>query len=444
MRTVAGVRLTHASLVVVGAALVVAAAILFMTRGFAFYFDEWTFILAAPDWTAVSLLQPHNEHPAMLPKLVYWVLLSTAGMRSYWPYMAVLMALHATSCALLFELVRRRHGDLVAIAAALLLLVIGAGWEDLLWAFQITFVGSVACGFGVLLLLDAAPTPRRLGATAGLLAASLMFSGVGLFFGVAAAARLAADPARRRDLMWLLPVAVALVIWYLGFGQSGVPVEPPASAHNIVILPLYILWGLAGSSGGLIGVGGAPALLVLALAVAALAADWRLKKPDPLTIGVAAGLFAFYVVTGLTRGQLGVEQSASGRYVYIGAALWLVLLAGPASRLPWRGTWRPALAACLFLACFNSSVLLFSYVAAKTALMGREAADLKALAAERADPCLNPRGAVDLLVMPQVTSPADFYRAADLYGFPSAAAPIDPVAYAAAVANLRNPQKPGC
>jgi len=66
-------------------------------------------------------------------------------------------------------------------------------------------------------------------------------------------------------------------------------------------------------------------------------------------IGIAAALVAFYVVLGLNRGQIGYQQSGAGRYVYEGAVFWLLLLADAARGLPWRGTWRPALIACLFL-----------------------------------------------------------------------------------------------
>ena len=155
--TAAEVRVPHARLIVVLAALAFSAAILWLTRGYTFYFDEWTFILTAPDWTLATLLQPHNEHPVMLTRAIYAALLATVGLRSYLPYMAVLLALHAASAVLLFEVVRRRAGDLVGIACAALLLVLGAGWEDLLWAFQMQFVGSVACGLGMLL---AAREPR--------------------------------------------------------------------------------------------------------------------------------------------------------------------------------------------------------------------------------------------------------------------------------------------
>lgn len=430
----ADVRVPHSRLIVASATVVVCAAILWLARGFTFYFDEWTFILPIDtSWTVY--LQPHNEHPVMLPRLIYSALLNTVGMRSYIPYMGVLLALHATSVVLLFELVRRRAGDLIGVGAAMLLLLLGAGWENLLWAFQITFVGSVACGLAALLVIGARPWLAML-----LLFASLMFSGIGLVFLVAAGVWLVLTPARRRDLLWLAPVAIALGAWYIAYGHSGQPPKPVSIAGNVSALPLYVLWGLGASVAGLIGEGGWFGPAVLLLAVTAIALTWRRRRPDAFAIAVAAALVTVYLLVGLNRAQLGFEQSAAGRYVYEGAVFWLLLLADPARDLPWRGTWRPALIACLFLACFSSSALLYTWAVAKNAQMQREAADLEALAAERSDPCLDPKAAVDLLVMPQVTSPQTYYRAVDRYGDPASSLPVVRGAdFELARKNLRRP-----
>ena len=422
--------------------MVIAAAILWLTRGYSFYFDEWTFIQTAPDWTWTTFLQPHNEHPVMLTRLVYWLLVSTAGMRSYLPYMLVLLALHGTSVVLLFELIRRRAGDLVGLACAALLLVLGAGWENVLWAFQIAFVGSVACGLGMMLALEDPSSPPRLLATVILLTAALMFSGIGLFFGVAAAARLALVPARRRQLAWLVPVVIAFAAWYLAFGRSGTPPDPAPTAANVWLVIPYAAWGLGSSAAGIVGLTAVPPAAMLILAAGVVAFVWWRHHPDPVALGAAAGVIALYVLTGLTRAQLGYQQSASGRYVYVGAVFWLILLADAARLLPWRETWRPLLAACLFLACFSSSVLLFEYAIAKGAQMQREMTDLQALAAERSDPCLNPGAQVDPLVMPQVNNPPLYYRAVDRYGDPAASQPVvDRPAYQTARLRL---VRPGC
>jgi hypothetical protein len=417
---ISSVRIAHARLIVVALAVAASAAILWLSRGYTFYFDEWDFILTAPTWDWSSYLQPHNEHPSMLLRIIYASLLNTVGLRSYIPYMGVLLALHSVTAVLLFEVVRRRAGDLVGVASAACFLVLGAGWENLLWAFQIGFVGSVACGLGMLLALEDPLSQRRLLASVVLLTASLMFSGIGLFFGVVAATRLVLTPARRRELVWLVPVGVALVVWYVAFGHSAKQTVPPPSAANIFIVPAYFAWGMAGSVGGIIGVTGAPALIVLLLGAGAIGFAWWRHRPDPLALAVAAGLVTFYVLTGLNRAQLGWSQGAAGRYVYIGAVFWLILLADAARLLTWRGTWRPALVACVFLACFNNGILLFEWGSAKTLLIQREIADLQALGVERSDMCLDPSGAPDRRVIPDLTNPALYYRAIDLYGDPTA------------------------
>jgi hypothetical protein len=415
--TAAAVRVPHARAIAIGVTTVVCLAILWLSRNFNFYFDEWDFILAAPTWTPVSLLEPHNEHPVILLRAVYALLLNTVGLRSYLPYMAVLLALHFANVVLLFELVRRRAGDLLGLAAAAMLVVLGAGWENLLWAFQIGFLGSVACGLGMLIALNGPRGSRRLAVAIGLLTASLMFSGIGLFFGVAAAVQLIATPGRRRDAVWLIPTAGALGVWYIAFGRHGAA-PGGISAGTLLSVPLYIAWGLGSALAGLAGLGGAIGLPIALVGAGIIAVRWRRRGIDAFGLGVVAGLLSLYLVAGATRAQLGYEQSGAGRYVYEGAVLWILLLSDAARDLPWRGTWRPALAACLFLACFNNAVLLVGVSAAKTVQMQREDADLYALQLVRNQPCRRASGAVDPLVMPQVNRPAVYYRAIDRFGSP--------------------------
>ena len=417
--SVGAVRIRHARIIVAAGAAIAAVAILLLSRNFNFYFDEWDFILAAPDWTWLSILQPHNEHPVVIPKLIYAALLNTVGLRAYWPYMTVLLTLHAANACLLFELVRRRSGDLVGMAAGALMLVLGAGWENILWAFQMTFVGSVACGLGALLTLQRMSGPRGAALVVALTTASILFSGIGLFFAVAVAAQMAIDRERRRDLLWLAPLAIAMAVWYLALGRTGVPTHPPPSVMNLTIAPVYVLWGLGAAAAALIGESGWWGAVALVLAVGAVGWSWHRRTPDAFALAIAAATLSLYGLTALTRGQFGYDQAASGRYVYEGAIFWLLLLADAAAVLPWRGTWRPALVACVFLACFNSAALLFEYGSAKSLQMQREGADLQALSSLRGDPCLKPNGYADGLVMPQVGSPALYYRAIDLYGDPA-------------------------
>ena len=436
--TARDVRVPHARLIVLAAAIAGGAALAWLSRTYTFYFDEWSFITQAPDSTVAWIFTPHNEHPAILFRIVYWMLLNTAGLRTYVPYMVVLLAVHLANVFLIFELVRRRNGDAIGIAAAALLLVGGAGWEDVLWAFQMAWLASTALGLAMLIVLEGPPSQRRVVIAAALLTGSLAFSGIGAVFAIAAAVYLALSRDRRRYLGWLIPVAVLLVAWYVLIGHTGNHPNPPPSASNVFLLPGYVSWGLSQSAGGVIGVTGWAAVAVLAASVAVVGWTWRRRGPDPFAIGVAVALVGFYVVTGLSRAQIGLQQSGASRYDYIGTALWIVLLADAAGAFPWRGTWRPVALACLFLACFNSAVLLFSYSVARTVVMERQVADYYALAAMRHDPCLDPKGAVDLLVMPVETQPAAYYRAVDRYGDPRDGMPLlDRASYAEGLGHLR-------
>lgn len=433
--TAAEVRVPRARLIVAAGALVACAAILWLSRTYTFYFDEWTFITTAPDWTFWSYFEPHNEHPSILFRAVYAALLNTVGLRTYLPYMALLLVAHFANVVLLFELVRRRAGDLVGMAAAALLLVLGAGWEDVLWAFQMAWLASVAFGLGALLLLQ---SQRRIGFATACVTASLAFSGIGAVFATAAAVQLALTPARRRDLLWFVPVGVAVAVWYVAFGRFGEHPNPQPTAANLLLDPLYALWGLSQSAAGLIGLGGWVGVPVLAVVAAVIAWRWMRRRPDAFGVSAVVALVTFYLLTGLTRAQLGYEQSGSSRYIYVAAVLWLIVLGDLARDVPWRGTWRPALVACVFLAFFNSGVLLFSYAAARSVLMERQVADFYALAAERGDPCLNPDASVDLLVMPAITRPRQYYRAVDAFGDPRDGLALrDQASYQAALANLR-------
>src|SRR5438034_10085554 len=89
--TAAEVRVPHAQLIVVVAAGIGCAAILWLARTYTFYFDEWTFILTAPDWTLITYFQPHTEHPSIFFRIVYAALLHTFSLPTYLPYIFFLL-----------------------------------------------------------------------------------------------------------------------------------------------------------------------------------------------------------------------------------------------------------------------------------------------------------------------------------------------------------------
>src|SRR5207244_7754252 len=86
----------------------------------------------------------------------------TGGLRSYVPYLVLIVALHFLAASLLRCIMRRSGASpWIATLAALVYVLFGRGHQDLVWAFQITQVGSLTLGLTHLLLADhAGPVDR--------------------------------------------------------------------------------------------------------------------------------------------------------------------------------------------------------------------------------------------------------------------------------------------
>src|SRR3954451_24221680 len=187
------VRRAWAPVVLVMVALV---ALVWFGRDMTFYHDEWAFILHR-DLSFDGLLKPHNEHLSATLVLPYRVLIGTVGLGSYWPYLAVTFALHVAVAAIVYFVVRREAGEVWALGAMAVVLLLGSGGDDILWAFQSGTIGAVAAGMGAVVI-----APRRPAIAAILLTIAMATSGASLAFFVGTAFHLLLT--RRRALVWLL------------------------------------------------------------------------------------------------------------------------------------------------------------------------------------------------------------------------------------------------
>jgi hypothetical protein len=289
-------------------ALAAIPILVWLSRGMTFYHDEYTFILLR-DLSLHGIFAPHNEHLSALPVIVYRVLLGTVGMVSYWPYLAVLFALHIGVAGIVYIVVRQFTPMAWALGAMAVMLMLGSGGDDILWAFQMGTIGATAGGMAALVV-----APRRPALAAVFLTLALACSGVALAFVVGTALHLLMT--RPRALAWLaIPVGLYLV-WYLTFGSSGV------TGLGFAGLAEYVLSGLEASAAGGLGttmlVVGQVALIALAFGL-----GWARSVP-PVVIALLAAAVAFFAIAGLVRAQLGPEQATAPRYVYVAAPAFIV------------------------------------------------------------------------------------------------------------------------
>lgn len=311
-----------------------AAAILLLVyaSGLTYFQDSWEFLMHRRDFSADALLQPHNEHIVVLPVLIQQLLLRLFGMGAEMPGFVLLTACLLGTAALVFVYVRRRVGPWPALAAAAVLLFLGPAWQDLLWPFQIGFLGSALLGVAMLLALDQ-DDKRWDAAACGFLTLSILFSSLGVPFAAAAVVNLVQ---RRQERGWrrayvaLVPILL-YAVWYAGWGHDA---ESHVSSHNVFASPGFVVEGLAASVDAALALAtilgeavgrsdwGLPLLIALVLLLAYWL--WRGRRPDPGVWPVLAATAAFWFLAAWST--IPGREAWSSRYLYVGV-LFLLLLA---------------------------------------------------------------------------------------------------------------------
>jgi len=342
--------------------------LLYVNRNQWFFGDEWDFL--ANRSTTIGdegILQPHNEHWSSTPILLYGLLFRLAGVGSYAPYIGVLLLIHLAVVHLMWRvMLRSRVEPWMATAVCAAFLAFGPGAENLLWAFQIGFVGSVALGLAAILLADHASLTRRgvgLGWTTSIFA--LTFSGISVpLIGASAVAAWKRRGFKALVVTASVPAAVYL-LWLTTAGRAGVPGVPP-SWDSIRVFPQFV--GRAG--GAVLSLGTATPLVGAALLVltgAAIASRARRGVAFPhAAVAAALGEAVLLVIVGVVRAPLGLEAADATRYVYIGAALLLPLMMIGLSDLVGRRPWGVVVVSALAVVwALNNGRLLIDKAAAE-------------------------------------------------------------------------------
>ena len=326
---------------------------LFWGRHRWFNTDDWDFLSQRTGGNVGDWLRGHNGHWVTLPVLAYRVLWLVVGLHTYVPYQMLSIVAHLVVVALLRVVMRRSGvGPWLSTIAASSMLFFGSGVENILVAFQVTFVGALAFGLTQLLLADHdGPWDRRdwLALVAGV--AGLLCSGVAVVMTAVVGLVVVLRRGWRMALFHTAPIGTAYLAWAIG-APKGQPIGMYRATS--LVTELKFVWiGLEAAFGGLGQVPGwgvvLAMVLVIGLATAFLtgrSAEVRARAAAP--IGLLVGAIAFLAVTGVyrsgTSGTLvffkgfGPEHARQSRYVYIVAAMVLPAIAFAADAIG--GHWR--------------------------------------------------------------------------------------------------------
>jgi hypothetical protein len=346
----------------------------YLDRHLWFYGDEWDFINRRGIFShpALSIWVPHNEHWSVLPILLWRAIYNTVHLSSYWPYLIPLFIAHLVIVHLVWRrLLREGVPPWLATALAGLLGLLGSGWEDLGWAFQIGFLGSVLFGLIALDLADRDRASWRWDLLIALvsLAGFMCSTGgdsmcAGLFILL-----VVRRPWRQVIRVLFIPV-VSYVIWYELEGKKAV-VGDHIRLHTFAGLPAFV-WAQTiealGSRRVLLG-----ALIAILLGIWLVRHARSVVLDHPAVAGLVVASIAFYTLAGLGRDRFG--DVTPDRYTYIGVALLLpaigLALTGQVQRR-WR--WQPVRPVAIFAVL--GIIVGFTYgnvILGKHAMAGRVA-----------------------------------------------------------------------
>lgn len=327
----------------------IVAVLAFICRGQWFFGDEWDFLLYRGFHHAIwGFFRPHNEHWSTLPILWYRAVFSAFGVKTYWPYLAGLFAVHLAVVHGTWRLMRRADVNApLATGVALVVGLFGAGAENLLWAFQIAFVGSLAAGLWLVLAVDAKGSNRRVAAVSLGAVASLMLSGISVVMvgavGLAALGRWG----WRRAAAVVMPAGAIYLAWLKVYGTVGLHGGNDQFHGGPKDIPRYVWGGLSDALGEPLHSRRAGELLLVMLVVvlAVMGRTWWKQAPEVLAVAAAAPVM-FAVIS---QGRGAIQDPSAGRYLYLAAGMVLPLVAFAVHELlgDRRASTAVALVACL-------------------------------------------------------------------------------------------------
>lgn len=316
------------------AALASTAMLIAFDSRLTFISDDWELLVRRHGFSADLFFEPYAEHIVFAPALIWKLLLSVFGMGSAMPFYLVSIAAFVLSAVLLFVYARSRAGEWLALLAAVLVLFLGAAFEDLLLAFQIGYFGAMAAGLGVLIALDREDDAGDRAACA-LLVVAVAFSSLALVFAAAAIADILVGRRPRARRVFVVAVPLALwSLWWLGWGHDA---ESHLSAGNLQHVPSYVFNAAAAGFTSIFGLatgdGSEPdqphliwgKLALVAVLLAAAAKVWHERRISRGLVVVLVLALAFWVVAALNRSP--ERFPTSSRYQYPGAIFILLIVA---------------------------------------------------------------------------------------------------------------------
>ncbi len=357
--------------------------ILILGRNQWFFGDDWAIIVPRGDG---NIFVPHVGHWTLTPSVVFQLLRDRLGLGSYLPFLSLAVLAHLAVAHLVWRILGRIGVDRwLATILSIFVMLLGGASENIFWAFQFGFMGAIALGLWVLLLMDRPKLNVPLILVLSVLAPT--FSGTAIPVLAAAAVVGVIRHGWWRTGLLLLPTAISYVTWYLLVSRFyPVPSTGISSAGGALLYAAAMYGGGLGRALPWIGLGVIPALTAAVWFFATIRRG--LKSAAAPAYAMVVGSVVFVALTTYSRMSYGLSAAAAERYAYLTVALLL-----PAIGLQLTGLIRRSKAAfvatvavLVALTAFNTVVLGIQAQAQATIETASEHRILSRLAAIIANP----------------------------------------------------------
>lgn len=306
--------------------------------------DDWAFLVTRErmreakgwdDW----LLYPQDGHWLAVPVLLFKLVREVFGLGSYWPFLALALLSHVGAVVL-----ARRVCLRVGVSAwtstlvATVLLVLGAGTHNLVFAVQVCYSLSLVCFLGQLLLADHdGPVDRRDLAGGALGLVGVMTSGFAPIFAAGITVLLVLRRRWAALAVGVGPQAVVYLWWLVAWGNDAPNVVP---LGNRALVPAFVVHGIDATFTALVVFASLSGVAILATLAALFGGPpWPARR---VNFALAATLLVMFAAIGWQRVGFGVASAAESRYVHVAAIVIAPAFVLAVDRF---GSWRPGLLA---------------------------------------------------------------------------------------------------
>ena len=305
---------------------IVAACVLYYVIGRHQWFvrDDWASVLTRDKVLRIYgwqhwLFDPQDGHWMTVPVVVYHYLTSWFDLDSYWPFLLPALAAHVAA-VLLTRVLCRRNGvsEWTTTLVCSMLLVFGSGWENLVFAIQITYNFSLVAFLAQIVLVDHdGPVDRRDWIGVGVSLIGVTSSGFGPIFMVGVFVFLVMRRRWKALLVAVVPQAVAYAWWFLFWEADPAKDARPGSTAQ---LPAFVARGVSATFDALVGLPGLGGLALLASLVIALSSRFG-PRVRSASCAMAATTVVMFLGIGIERVGFGLSIATSSRYMHISAIM---------------------------------------------------------------------------------------------------------------------------